>query len=420
MGVKPSVPRGRATSRGWLRLLVLVALIPGALSGCRFGPQKLQATRIAYNQALRYTEDEQMLLNLVRLRYREPIKFLGVGSISSQFSLGYDLEARQNIQNEDPEDPGGRAAVGYSDKPTLTFTPREGQEFTRRLLSPVDLETIQQLAGSEWSLARVLMMTTMKINGIDNATNASIATPPYPPNFEQFRELALVMRDLQKADIIELTYEDRLAPVTESVVHEKVSPSEMLEAEEKGYDFVPGPKGKGYVLARRDRDSVVRVKPGHHEDEDVRRMVRILELEPGLDYYDLEVAAEGHLKPDDGRARDTIWITPRSIIGTMNYLSQGVEVPRQHFDEGLVMRTRDASGGEFDFTTVTGDTFQVRSSKEEPRGAQYRVRYRGWWYYIPDSDVSTRTTFALLSELFELVISGGGIGQSPVLTLSAG
>lgn len=394
--------------------------MPGVLSGCRFGPQKLQAHRIAYNHALRYTEDEQMLLNLVRLRYREPIKFLGVGSISSQFSLGYDLEARHNIQNEDPEDPGGRAAFGYADKPTLTFTPREGQEFTRRLLSPVDLETIQSLAGSEWSIARVLMMATMKINGIDNATNAALATPPYPPQFETFKQLALVLRELQKADIIELTHESRLAPVTDTVVHEKVSPSEMLAAEEKGFDFVPGPKGKGYVLARRDRDSVLRIKPGFHDHEDVRQMVRLLDLEPGLDFYDLEVAAEGHLKPDDGREHDTIWITTRSILGTMNYLAQGIQVPEQHLDDAIVMRAQDAKGRDFDFTQVTGEVFQVKSSKDRPKGAQYCVRHRGYWFYIPDSDVSTRTTFALLTELFELVISGGGIGQQPVLTLSAG
>lgn len=417
---RTAVPPSRPSASRRLRILVLAALVPGVLSGCRFGPQKLQAHRIAYNHALRYTEDEQMLLNLVRLRYREPIKFLGVGSISSQFSLGYDLEARQNIQNEDPEDPGARAAIGYADKPTLTFTPREGQEFTRRLLSPVDLDTIQQLAGAEWSLARVLMMTTMKVNKIDNATHAAIATPPYPPEFETFNLLARDLRELQKADIIELTYENRLAPVSDTVVHDKVSPAEMLEAEEKGYDFVPGPKGKGYVLARRDRDSVLRIKPGNHDHPDVREMVKLLDLEPGLDFYDLEIATEGQLKPDDGRTRDTIWITTRSILGTMTYLAQGIEVPEQHFEDEIVMRTRDAQGQEFDFTRVTGEVFRIQSSKDRPRHAQYCVKHRGYWFYIPDSDVSSRTTFALLSELFELIISGGGGGQSPVLTLSAG
>ena len=57
------------------------------------GPDMLKVERINYNVALQNMNDEQMLLNLVRLRYRDTPIFLDVASISIQFTIEAVLEA---------------------------------------------------------------------------------------------------------------------------------------------------------------------------------------------------------------------------------------------------------------------------------------------------------------------------------------
>jgi hypothetical protein len=64
-----------------------------ALGGCSFGAKALHSNRPEYNKAIHRTEKEQLLLNIIRLRYAEPIKFLQVASIVSSFSYGAGVDA---------------------------------------------------------------------------------------------------------------------------------------------------------------------------------------------------------------------------------------------------------------------------------------------------------------------------------------
>jgi hypothetical protein len=47
------------------------------------------------------------------------------------------------------------------------------------------------------------------------------------------------------------------------------------------------------------------------------------------------------------------------------------------------------------------------------------VQYRGSWFYIDDSDLSSKSTFNLLGQLFELQAGEAG-GSVPLLTLPIG
>ena len=58
-------------------------------------------------------------------------------------------------------------------------------------------------------------------------------------------------------------------------------------------------------------------------------------------------------------------------------------------------------------------------STKKPACAAVAVKYRGYWFYIDDRDHSSKATFALLMQLFELR-AGGGPGKGPVLTLPVG
>ena len=116
----------------------------------------------------------------------------------------------------------------------------------------------------------------------------------------------------------------------------------------------------------------------------------------------------------------TLSLEPRSLIGILYYLSHAIRVPPEHESCGLTSVTTDEYGNVFDWATLTGDLLLVESSKKKPRCAAVAVKYRGVWFYIDDRDQQSKSTFTLLSALFELQAGGGAKGTRPVLTLPVG
>jgi len=119
---------------------------------------------------------------------------------------------------------------------------------------------------------------------------------------------------------------------------------------------------------------------------------------------------------DDPGGDDRITVVPRSMIAALFYVSQAVEAPRSHENAGRVTVTRDADGKRFDWSAVTGELIQIRSSRTPPLSAQTRVFYRGSWFYVDDTDLASKTTFSLLMQLFALQ-SGHVKAITPILTI---
>ena len=80
-----------------MRKFKLLPILPVFFLGaCQsyFGPTTLNTTHPAYNQAIVNSLDQQMLLNLVRLKYRDQPYFLKVGR-SHLIQLDYVHSARR-------------------------------------------------------------------------------------------------------------------------------------------------------------------------------------------------------------------------------------------------------------------------------------------------------------------------------------
>jgi hypothetical protein len=75
---------------GTLTFFILLAVL---LTGCSLGPKALQGNRLDYNVSVQRSNNEELLLNLVRARYAEPLFFLQVGSISSSLSYSASVGA---------------------------------------------------------------------------------------------------------------------------------------------------------------------------------------------------------------------------------------------------------------------------------------------------------------------------------------
>jgi hypothetical protein len=112
-------------------------------------------------------------------------------------------------------------------------------------------------------------------------------------------------------------------------------------------------------------------------------------------------------------------VETRSLLGILFFLSQGVEVPWRDREVGKVMTTSDETGQPFDWQQVVGDLFAVKSLPAQPSQATVAIRYRGNWFYIADTDLESKATFALVTQLLALQ-SGKVQGVVPMLTLPLG
>ena len=404
------------------------------ISACAFGPGRLKATSIEYNKAVRQTRDQELLLNLVRLKYREMPVFLELVSLSSQFTLSTSASVLGTIHENVTEtnipnilDLGG--GISYDSRPTITFSPLRGEDFVQRLMSPLGLDTIAALYYSGWSIDRILRLTVQKINDVENAMSAAGPTPLKAPRYKKFQELTENLRDLQTRGVLEIGRTARSMTIGGTISEDKITGADVVNAANSGYRFER--TGGGFALTRTEPVTVLQISQRAYEDEEMTAIVKsvfeiVFKREAAeaaglkkireIEVYEKIGEASGEGSED---TQYTLAVVPRSLIGVFFYLSQSVEAPKKHIKMNLVTQTETEDGELFDWSLVTKDLFRVRSSKLRPRGAAVAVPYRGYWFYIDDDDLNSKSTFALLGQLLSLK-SGNAESAGPVLTLSVG
>tara|TARA_B100000809_G_C14959398_1_gene466812 strand:- start:106 stop:687 length:582 start_codon:yes stop_codon:yes gene_type:complete len=135
-----------------------------------------------YNAAIQRTFQQEMLLNIVRLKYREVPEFLTVGGIAAQYSFDSSAAAGLTIPEGVLDIFSLNSSVSRSEKPTISYVPA-GEEFQKGLLAPIDPESLQLLCRTGWSWERILRTTVQYLNEVNNATSAGGPTPDLKPEF---------------------------------------------------------------------------------------------------------------------------------------------------------------------------------------------------------------------------------------------
>ena len=114
-----------------------------------------------------------------------------------------------------------------------------------------------------------------------------------------------------------------------------------------------------------------------------------------------------------------IGVMPRSLLSCMYYLCQSVQIPQKHQQEKIAPLP-ELSKEEFkEWQHVVTDLMKVEYSKRKPKSAYVAIPYRGFWFYIADSDVKSKLTFMLLLQLYQLQASEQKT-TGPLLTLPLG
>lgn len=376
-----------------------VLIVVGSLcTGCA-GPLALQATRQDYNEVVQKTGKEQLLLNLVRLRYRDRITFLEIQSLATQFSFDTGAAVQGDLKEAAPDLLSLSGLWGTSERPTISYRARQGSEFVEAMYSPMKPEALVLLTQSGWSVSRVFKIGVQEMNGIPNAPTASGPTPQLAPVFREFNNTVDVLRHLQTVDAIDIGFSEETTAVSSPISASAVSGSDLVAAASNGFKFEKA--NEDFILTKQTKNLYLARKEQCDES--------LLELFGCLGRFDLL-----------SQNRVELNLEPRSVYGAMNYLAHGIDVPEEHYIEGLVPVTYTPDGLPFDWHEVNGDLFRVLVQKCKPKNAYVAIKYRGYWYYIPDDHLSSKATFVLLLGLIQLQAGGGEVGEAPVLTLPVG
>jgi len=330
--------------------LLLVSVLTAVLSACTSqGPMRLPPDRFDYNKAIAQSANEQMLLNLVRLRYSEIPVFLAVSSVLTQYSYAgtVGVAGSGGASFGDPLwQVGAQGNFVYIERPTITYAPLTGDEFAKQLIKPIPNEIVFSLVSSGWPPHDLLLMTLYRLN--DNLNMAFELTPKAFERFDAFQSIIDQIIELAKRDAIEV---------------------------------------------ERDGDTRYLIFD-QRADPETQRLIAAIKTTLGLDPERSSFrVTHRHLD----RQPDEVTMRIRSILELMGFLSRGVDIPQAHRERNFAEAV-----AERDLEAPRRIPLRVRSQVEPPEDAYVAVLFEGYWFYIPQSDHQSKKSFGLLEYLFQM------------------
>lgn len=351
-----------------LRVLLVLSIIH--LMACsNFGATQLPPDRISYNSSMQYSESQQMLLNIVRLRYTDIPYFLVVSNVVSQMSISKELSLSV-VNGTIPALVGtGNGSLTLSESPTITYTPLQGETYVTKLMTTIDLSILYRMIRSGWGTDKVLRLFAQRIGPYDNAVLASRQTSNRVPKFKAFQAWGLALRQLE--------YDGHLKVETDKI--------------------------DGHFAIKLTVDNMKTLKPS---DRKFVKKMGLTQKDPSF-----------WLVSTPKTKAHQYYVQVRTVLELLNYLSKGVDVPVEDLMANIARTTYDQHHRPFDWHLITHGQLCVRFSKLRPNNAYIAVRYRNYWFYVADNDVHSKETINMLSVIMG-IYEGDVKSVLPIFTVS--
>ena len=406
-------------------LLAATMSVALVLSGCQtlHWNEKWQSNFI---DQMAVARDSQMLKNLVRMRYGAPPVFTTVGTVTEKYKqapsqisltgvvtsvLGSSVDDSAKSENNLL----GQVGIGGARETTLQYSPLIGKELNETMNQRLGLETVFYLTQSGFSIERVLAITVERFGPALNAPFASGPTPDHLPKQEEFNKYEDILNALKnlrqqnKIRFFEASPDDICSPT-------KIKGKSTKEEK---------PPKKIAACFLDDNFDCLRENNNDPQWKELTNLLKIKDGKGILILTDSETRCSSEI-PE-------IKVRTRSLFGIMHYLSQNVKVPDRDREIVKISTIKNGEGcskeGEkrdgWDCSPA-GKRFEIISSNTRPRlicssprtdgdCASVFTRHNGHWFYINAKDHNSKATFALLTKLFEIQISGRETNQGILL-----
>ena len=347
-------------------------------TGC-VSPVAMHRAVLEYDWTVNRIETELLLLNIARTRYHEPIHFTAVSNIAATF----DFRVNTGLGGLLAGTPGADSlslTLGSSaaENPTVNIIPIQGEEFTKRLLTPVTEKTISFLWQQGIDPAILLRLVSQGIIFEDDDRERRFLwnQPSRQEEYREFRQRVMHLSWLQseqKLFISRLEFTDKDQRKTGRVVITNYDPNTLSDDERVTLIDEAERFTRHHIL--------VDIRPDH----------------PGGDF------------PMSGQ------IKLRSFKTILGFIGRGIsEDPEFHVDP-------DSRTGPLDVNPAK--TLTIRESRTQPEEAIISVQKRGLSYYIDQEssegelfDRWNHEAFDLLYQLYHLTVTD--ISKTPTLPIA--
>ncbi len=415
-------------------VLVCVLALTSIFQGCSaVGPKLYQGNFNDYSDAISKTSDGQMLANLVRMRYFGSPIFLQVSSVSTSFNVSGNVGATAGLNPGRADDYGLSAGGSISESPTITFSMPDSQKYYGRLLAPLSTKQVTSLVLAGFDSELVFGTTVRGVNGLRNLSANYENSPKERSDAARFNEVFALIKKLRAEGIVDLELGGKQADWSSPVTINPTSDiSQVLLLGAASYamsndaEIVGYPDGK-WQTHMYEKHIALRFSPDSKNSPEAQRLKELLALKE--DHYNFSIVEAEMVNAEKPRGilgqspgaldPSVVWeeigLRGRSMLEIMQVAAKQVQVPDRDIQAGKAIASNSlATTG----ASASTDWLVIKSSEKKP-DSSLRVKHRGYWFYIDDTDLQSRESFAMINALFAVV--GGTVpGAKPVMTIPVG
>ena len=364
--------------------LLLAATIP--LAAClTIGPDRLSHDEIGFSRALAISENEQTLLNIVRLRYAEAPTFLDLTQVIS----GY--QSQQNVSGSFDLYPnaatstylGGGGSLQLQESPTFTYEPVTGEQFAATFLRPLPPDVVLPLSLGVVPIDIVFGMVVQSLNGNDNARLLTGSDSGASPRFARLLE---DFRVLQVAGLLDLQLGHPPAPAS-------ARPRRHAAIHGPAAAAPDTPPGAVWMTIRDTEDPAI--------EASVTEARRLLGLPADDSVFDIDRYGRRPSRPHE------VAMLTRSLLDVIGAAAFAITVPPRAVATGRTLPT-----------VPSASPIAIRSGPSAPADNFVAARYDGDTYWISATDFRSKLAFEILQNLLALATTSHPTGA--IVTIPAG
>ncbi|MEP6959876.1 MAG: hypothetical protein ABI980_14195 [Nitrospirota bacterium] len=394
-------------STSFVRLTLAGIVCSLAVTGC-LSPITLNRAVTSYDEAITDAISKQLLINIARAHQYQPIHFTGVSNIAATFDFRVSAGATPAFTGE-----ASRALMpifggSVAENPTISIAPIEGEEFTKRLLTPYQETKFLLLLRQRYDIDLLLRLMAQELRITENGQEVAYRnTPADRKGYEMFRRVVThlsAIQDQNKLHIEPLVYNRTWTIPANSVT------AEGFQALQKEYLVAYNQKDNTYTIRKQiiGRTLITNYDPDTLPPDERARLVDETEERHLNDVsFDIRPGHVGGDYPLKGNFR------MRSFNRILHFLGRSLgEDPEYHVD-------KDPRTPAVHENPV--HTMELILSNSSPSGVDLSIQFHGTYYAVNTRGPLARwnrEAFQLLYLLFQMTVSEVPRAGVPSITIA--
>jgi hypothetical protein len=387
------------------RYLILF-LFTQCLSGC-LSPMAIDTMSLAYNEATANDIAEQLLLNIARAGHNEPIHFSGISNIAATLNFQANIGATPALAGTNGTAIMPILGAGVSENPTVSIIPMQGEEFTKRMLTPMTEDKLALLLRQNVDIDMLLRLAVLEYRSQqDGRSEVYHNRPRNREDYTLFRRMALHLSAIQDSD--HLFFEPVIVQKHWSLPIKSMTP-QGFQSLEKEYDISLDKEHNVYHLDKQARGRIVisNYNPAQLSESERNQLNDESELmAPDEILVDIRPGYFGGEYPLHGKLRLRSFSNIIYFIGRT--LSNEPEV-----DISKDPRTPEVANN-------PTFTLAISISDSKPENTDLMIKFKDHYYSIaPDKDyLWNETVFRILLQMFQMTMAELPKTAAPSITIA--